>query len=229
MAELKFSNSCRTFALKQENLFISAFPGSVVFGEVCPTGFIQQKFFKFLHFQYFELYLAIVSIIKFQVSENTTEKGIILQKSEEELYYWTGTTVQINRRDCKILKLFIEFQFETIFEIVLTSEQLNNLIGSISQLILPSLCLNNIEVQIFEFASEQSISFLVTLNNYKNCEKFIKTFESVKELNIDSILQSNFVYNLIYYNEIIILYHKFQSIYNLELESTNRIMTIIEK
>ena len=127
------------------------------------------------------------------------------------------------------MKLFIEFQFETIFEIVLTSEQLNNLIGSISQLILPSLCLNNIEVQIFEFASEQSISFLVTLNNYKNCEKFIKTFESVKELNIDSILQSNFVYNLIYYNEIIILYHKFQSIYNLELESTNRIMTIIEK
>jgi hypothetical protein len=227
--EVKFSDTCRTIALKQEKIFISALPGSIILGEVCPTGFKHQHIFKFNHFQFFELYLAIISIIKFQLSENKSEKGLILKLNNETLYYWNGLSVEIDRKESKIVKFVIEFQFENIYEIIFNDQQLNNLIGAISQMILPSLCLNEIERTLFQFATEQDISFLVTLNNLKACEKFVTFFQTTKKIKIDPILEPNFVQNLIYYNEIIIINHKFQSIYNSEFEFHERIEKILDQ
>lgn len=227
--EVKFSDTCRTIALRKEKIFISALPGSIIFGEVNPTGFKHQHIFKFNYFQFYELYLAIISIIKFQLSENKTEKGLILKLNEEILYYWNGSSVEIDRKESKIVKFVIEFQFEIIFEIIFNNEELNNLIGAISEMILPSLCLNEIERQLFQFASEQNISFLVTLSNIKACQKFLKFFLTQKQIKVDPIIEPNLVQNLIYYNEIIILNHKFNTIYNSEFEIPNRIEKILDQ
>ena len=227
---MKFSNSCKTIALKQENIFISAFPGAIIFGEVCPTGFLENKCFRFNHYQLFELYLALVSLIKFHISEaeNSNEKGIILTLRNEELYYWCASKIIFNQTETKIIKFGIEQKLQTVFELLLEYEDLNNLINALSQMILPCLCLNPLERSIFDFASEQDITTLVTLTNPKIIEQFINTYEIKKDVKIDLIIKPNIVGNLIYYNEILIILQKLKTIFNPEMSIKNRIELLLD-
>ena len=230
-AEIKFSNCCNTKVLKEDKLFISAVPGSIVFGEVCPTGFVKHKYFKFNHYQLFELYLALVSVIKFQVSESDSSlKGLILSLNDEELYFWNGSKVTKNGTEIKIVRLGIEFQFVTTFEILFDSEELlNEFIYIISQMIFPCLCLNQIELEVFEFASQQDLSILITLNRMEDSQKLLNSFQIKSKIKIDSIIGTNIVNNLMFYQEILILHHKILSIHNpINNKKMDRIAKILE-
>ena len=205
--EVRFSNSSKTIALKQDNLFISAFPGYIVFGKVCPVGFCERKYFKFSFYQVFELYAALVSVIKFKVNENAfNDKGLILV-IKDEVYFWSGSKVVNNGNENKTIKFGIEFKSEIIFELEFDSDDnFNNFINAVTKTLLPCLCLNQLEREVFEFVSDQSLSILITLNNLQTSKNLLKDFQEKNNLQIDSLTEPNIREHLIYYNEIIILY-----------------------
>ena len=82
MADLDFEKSCKTVVLKTSDLFFSAFPGKIVFGDVIEQNYPEFKYFQFFHFEIFNLYLALVAIIKNIVNnsqEESENKGIIIK------------------------------------------------------------------------------------------------------------------------------------------------------
>ena len=107
--------------------------------------------------------------------------------------------------------------------------QLNEFIYLISQMIFACLCLNQIELEVFEFASEQDLSILISLNKKEDSQKLLNNFQIKTKFKIDSITGPNIVNNLIFYQEIIILHHKIVSIHNsTNNEIMNRIAKILE-
>ena len=128
---------------------VSAFPGKVVFGEPNQLGYISLRAFQFTFYQFFEFYLALVNVIKFLASnDSTVDKGLILKVSEEQIYFWLCKTVQINNCETKVVCLGIEFQSNCVYELRFDLEKLNFLIGAITKCILPCLCLKKVEKQL---------------------------------------------------------------------------------
>ena len=99
MEDISLENNCKCIAFEYSDLFICAFPGKIVFGEVCCQDFVQHRYFKFLHFEIFNLYLALVNILNFLVSEEDEiePKGLILQLTNDILYFWQGKKVIKNK------------------------------------------------------------------------------------------------------------------------------------
>ena len=120
-----------------------------------------------------------------------------------------------------MVKLGIEFESNCVYEILFEPDKLNNLIGAISKCVLPCFCLKSIEKNFLEQASDQLIEEIVTLNSVKNSEVFLQKFLKNNDLKIDSVILPNLVELLIYYNESIILLHKFKSLYNSSTEEEN--------
>ena len=229
--ELKFDNACQTIALKQENIFVSAFPGKIVFGTPNNEGFLNLKTFQFYFYQLLELYLALLSVIKFLVSsELNCQKGILLKVSEEQIYFWVCKNVQINNRDSKIATFGIEFQSTCVFELVFDFDQLNNFISGISQCILPALCLKTLERQVLEEASEETLQYIIELNRRKNTQIFLRKIKNKNKFKIDSVVQPNLSDLIIYYHETIIIVHKLKSLYNpsFDEEKESRLRRILD-
>ena len=86
---MNFEESCKTLALTHDSIFLSAFPGNIVFGEVNRTGYKEGKYFKFSFHQLFELYLGLINIIKFFVS-SIDDRGVIIKLNEDLSYCWLG-------------------------------------------------------------------------------------------------------------------------------------------
>ena len=222
--ELKLEDSCKTIILKQHTIFLSAYPGKIVFGESTQTGYQHLKYFQFNHFQILELYIAIVNILKYLVSDNNPEceKGLILKISVNQVYFWLCKRIHLNNIESKVVKIAIEYGSECVYEITFNFEQLNYLINGISTSILPCLCLKNIERQFFSYASEETSSEIIKLMNFENCHKLLNNFEIKNNIKIEKIIQRNMIDNLIYYNETILLLHKFNSLKNAEQLSENQ-------
>ena len=127
--DVEFENTCKTVSSKNSDIFISAFPGKLVFGEVNHNGYKKLKYFRFLHFEIFNLYLALLNIIKYIGSSSNIleDKGIIITK-EEVTYYWLGKLMENNNFSQKVIVFAIEQKFETVFEKLFTIEQINDLI-----------------------------------------------------------------------------------------------------
>jgi hypothetical protein len=126
-----------------------------------------------------------------------------------------------------VIKFGIDVSDSIIFEIILNSEQFNELVYTFSSLMLSCLCLKSFERNFIEHISEElSLIKLLSLKNKKVSNKVFK--ELIKEKNIDSVNESNILQLIIYYNELIILHKKMKSMYNLELIDINRIDSILK-
>jgi len=226
--ELNFSESCQTLSLRKSDIFLSSFPGKIVFGQPNFIGYSKTNSFQYKHNQFFNFYLSIINIVNFFASNLNEEKGLILTVSENTIYFWCGKIVESDKVSQKVVKLGIEFDSNILFEIILNGEQFNELIYIFSNLIFSCLCLKSFERQFLEdFADEISICKLITLNEKKKIKHVLKSFKEQKKIN--SVVEMNLVQLVLYYNELIILYKKMKSLNNPEINNINRIEAILNK
>jgi hypothetical protein len=214
--EAIFSESCQTIALRKENLFISAFPGKIVLGETNYLGYKKNFTLTFFHFQLVYFYLSIVKIIEYFSCDSSDEQGIIISINKNYLYYWCGKSVFIEDTEEKVVKIGIQQNDEITFELIFTAIELNEMIFVLPQIIISSLCLKTIERNSFDILLSEASNIIVSLNNKKNCEKYIK-----KKVKVDEVIQENIADLFIYYNEIILIVHKLKTLYNSEMNQSN--------
>ena len=229
MEDLDFENSCKTIISKKSSVFISAFPGKLVFGEVNCKGFIKSKYFQLLHFELFYLYSNFLNIIKFLVREEDNEdKGLILSK-DDVAYYWCGKKVVENNKPKKVIIFIQEYKFETNFELFFDEEQFNDFIKCISETILACLCLKPIEKAFFEFITKENTTVIVSLKNQKKCKTILEKFKKSTNLKISSILEPNLIDLVNYYIEILIIAQKLKTMFNSECSNEDlRISALLE-
>ena len=228
----KFEKSCKTIALKLSNIFISALPGKIVFGEVNAEGFINLKYFIFTHFQLFDFYVALLNIIKFISShEIKDDKGLILHPNEDQVYFWIGKIAIKENIENKLIVIGIEYDSNVVFELQLDSFQLNELIKCFCDSIFSCLCLKSIERDFFKFVTNQNTSTIVSLKNKKMLKTLLSNFETANEDKIGDILKNNLCELTNYYYELLIISQKMKSLYNDEVNLENekrRIATLLE-
>lgn len=226
---MKFADSCQTLSLKTSDIFISSFPGKIVFGEPNCKGYKTGKTFQYRHSEFFSLYTSIVKIVQYlAVTSNNQDKGVILTRNAKTVYFWIGTCIEEpeSRETEKAVKLGIELNSNIIFEVILNSEQLNELIYAFSLLMFSCLCLKSNEREFLEnVTNELSIVNIINIKKQRESRTYIK--KVIKERQIDSVTSENLYQLLIYYNEIIILYKKIKSLHNSEINEDRRIEAIL--
>jgi hypothetical protein len=227
--EFLFSESCQTICLSKSDVFVSSFPGKVVFGEPNFLGYLVLKNFQFKHYEFFNLYLSLIKIVQFFATSSQEEKGLILQKTLNTIYFWSGAFLQENGKNpYKIIKFGIEFDFNIVFEIVMNVEQFNELILQLPNFMLSCLCLKSEELNHIEsFANEMTLSNLVSFNNVKMRKNIFKIYKNLFQ-NINSVSEPNLINLFVHYNELIIIYKKMKSLYNHKINDTNRIEEILK-
>jgi hypothetical protein len=101
--KMKFADSCQTLSLKTSEIFISSFPGKIVFGEPNSLGYSNLQSFQYKHHQFLNLYLSFVNIVQFFASNsNNTEKGLILTQ-EVKIQFIFGV-VKVLFKKIKLIK-----------------------------------------------------------------------------------------------------------------------------
>ena len=220
------SNSCKTIVLKTTNLFISAFPGKLVFGSISVEHYLKFNFFQFFVFDLLNLYICLVNIIK-KISSSSEEDcdGVIVKINPELSYLWSISPKTINEDNQFHVLFTVELKSKLVYQIDLNLDQLNDLINGLSETIIPCLSFKNLERQFFEFVSKQQISEIVHLNGPK-ATLFLNDFKEEKEIEIDIITQPNLIDIVVYYKELIIIYKKLKSLVR-PIESDTRIDAIL--
>ena len=206
------NKSCKTITLKTTNIFCSAFPGKIVFGNISKQSYSKQNYFEFLSFELFYLYISIVNIIKTFISNenNLPSKNLILKLNEDVSYLWS---ISKTNEEQKCIELILEFKEEILYKIVFNLDQVNDFVNALSEIILPALCLEIIQRQFFDFISNQEISIIVGLDNQKGL-LILNEFKKMNNIDIDQIEELNIIEIIIYYRELIIIYKKIKSLIN---------------
>ena len=119
-----------------------------------------------------------------------------------------------------------------VYELFFTDVELNNFIYALIQVIPSSLCLTSQELLLFQKVTKETSKQIILLRGENKSKQYVKTF--LKELKQDTSteVQDVLIYNLCtfltYYCEIILIAHKIQTLFNVELRFDN-INTIISK
>jgi len=202
--EILLSNSCETYVLDND-ILISAFPGSVVFGKTKSNkNYIQDCSFKFTTFQTIELFKSLVAIISFFRGKENQKIEKILNVTNV-VYYWRGDLViNEDNTQVKLVKFVIEKNSETSFQTAFTLENINSLIYLLRRCIISSLCLKDIEEQfIFSVIEHSKSEIKECKTNNSVAHKFVEKF--FKDNNFShGIKKASFIEILCYYNSIII-------------------------
>ena len=207
------SNSCKTILLKTSDIFISAFPGKIIFGNISDQSYIKFKYFQFSAFNLLYLYLSLVTIIKKVFSEENIEAncdGVIMKINEDLQYLWSisQSTETINKH----LHILLEFKTNLIYQVEFNLEQLNDFVNGLSETLIPCLNLKNIERHFFHFISKQQLSEIVQLTP-ENGITFLNQFKFESNLEeINCINEANLIEIVVYYKELILLYKKIKSL-----------------
>jgi len=201
-----FSESCENLALDLPFLFISSYPGAIVFGKVNKSGYIKGKFFKFGIFDCYKLYFAILKFLAFLTNSNEkSDKGLILHTVEEN-YFWIGTTLISNNKEHKIVKLGIEKDDNINFEIQFKIKNFQIFFQALKKVILSSLCLKDIEISLVYFLLEKSPKDYNSKEDIIHC---VEEFAKLNNLKDDKIQLRNIIS---YYKEVIMILFKLESI-----------------
>ena len=228
MEDIQLEKSCKTVVFEKSDLFISALPGKIVFGEVSEQKYLKFQYFKFMHFEIFHLYLALVNILKYLVNNENQDKGLILQLDANLLYFWQGKNIIKNDIQQKIIVFGIEYNSNIIYELLFDCGELNCLIKYLPNTIFASLCLKSSEKDLFEKVTKESTSVIVSLNSTEKCHFFLKTLKNDQIFLFNCLEESNFVDLLIHYNELLIIIQKLKSMYNPDVENRRRIDAILQ-
>ncbi len=227
--ELKFSKSCQTISLKNSEIFMSSFPGKIVFGEPNFIGYSKSNSFQYKHNQFLDFYLSLLKIVNFfATTSNIDDKGSVLSFNENTIYFWSGKVFENAKVIQKVVKLGIEFDSNITYEIIFNAEQFNEFVNIFAKLMFSCLCLKSFERQFLEdFANEMPLTKLITLNDKR---KIIQVIQNKKQKEkIDDVIEQNVVELLLYYNELIILFKKIQSLNNPKMNESSRIELILKE
>lgn len=226
-----FAESCINLVLKQSDYFMSAFPSKIVFGQCLSNGYKKTKHFQFNVFELNKLYFSIFDTIKNFVENTRSEiSNQLIATKFEQNYFFSTKTLLYENNPCKVVVFGIEDtrKNEICFEFKMSKIELNNFISVLVKVIPSSLCLNEFELLLFQKASEESASHIKMFKD----ESFSKEFVKKVAATMGNLISDQLLYNLstliTYYCEIILIYHKFQSLIDHNEESDN-IVAILRK
>lgn len=231
-----FGESCLNLALNKSSHFISAYPTKIVFGKCSPTGYITSKFFQFELFELYKLYCAIFDIVNFFALSNRIEKQLVLSKFDQN-YYLDTKVLCINGEEKKVGVFGIEQLtqdnlFSVVYEFFITDIELNDFVYALIKVIPSSLCLNSQELLLFQKATKETTKEIISFRGEIKSKLYVKTFLKDLQQDTSSKVLDVLIYNLCtfltYYCEIILIAHKIQTLFNIELRF-DHIDTIISK
>jgi hypothetical protein len=225
LTELPFNKSCYTSVLKVFSVFISAYPGFIVFGKTLTKSYKEKSYFKFSPFELYKLYIAIIQILNFFTGENPQIKGgLILErnKSHKIVYFWDSAIFVIDGKEEKYVSFGIETK-ECVTKIDMTLSELHNFIQALKSTILISLCLTNFENELIICASSLDLVNLKKLKNYGDTKDFVVKF--MKKHNNYDDETFKFAQLIIYYFDIILLLHKFSSMCQFQENISEQILS----
>ncbi len=227
--ELNFSKSCQTISLKKSDIFMSSFPGKIVFGEPNFIGYDKSNSFQYKHIQFLDLYLSLLKIVNFfATASNIDDKGQILTCSENTIYFWSGKIFEKSKVTQKVVKLGKEYDSNITYELILDAEQFNEFVYIFAKLMFSCLCLKSFERQFLEdFANEIPITKLITLTDKRMINQVIQNQKQKQK--IDDVIEQNLIELLLYYHELMILFKKIQSLNNPKINESNRIEAILNQ
>ncbi len=224
LSTLSFKNSSYTTVLKVFSVFMSAYPGYIVFGKTYTQSYQENSYFKFSPFEVYKLYIAIIQILKFFTEEDPQIKqALILERSKcfKIVYFWDSTILRINEKEEKFISFGIETE-ESISKINMTLVELHNFITALKSTVLISLCLTNFETEVLINASNLDLAALKKLNNYRDTKVFVNKYVKNNSDNEDSFKLTQLI---IYYYDIIIIIHKFTTMCQFQDNITEEILT----
>jgi hypothetical protein len=225
LKELQFHESCQTKVLKAFSVFISAYPGFIVFGQTFTRYYPEKSYFKFSPFELYKLYIAIIQILTFFTEENPEKtNGIILKRSKTNkiVYFWSGRRLLIDEEEEKLVTFGIEKENSETLKINMSLSELHNFITALKSTITICLCLNDLDNEIIFALSNLDISILQKLKDYNETKDFVYKF--MKEHNY-SENQESLIQLILYYFEIIILLNKFSSMCKYEENVLEQILS----
>jgi hypothetical protein len=221
LSELPFEKSCLTTVLKKVSVFLSAYPGFIVFGMTLTTSYLEKRYFKFSPFELFKLYIAIIQILKYFTEENPEfTKGLILERNKIKkiVYFWNSSTLIIDGNEEKVISFCIENEDSILVKINMTLEELHNFIKVLKSTITFSLCLSTFQNEVIIAASNLELSSLKKLNCYDNTKVFVKTF--MKNLdNSKNDEEFKLIQLIHYYYDLIILIHQLSTMTEFQEEN----------
>jgi hypothetical protein len=230
LSELHFNKSLQTKVLRKLSVFLSAYPGYIVFGQTYTKFYSQGRYFKFSVFELYKLYTAIIQILTYLTEEKPIiTKGLILErdKSAKIVYYWRGISLVIDNIEEKFFAFGIENKNDQNEEIKMNLLEVHNFIQCLKSTITICLCLNNIESEIFLAASNLEINRIIKLKAYKERKNFVSNFLAEETSYSQSDLQDSFKFTelLSYYFDIVILLNKLSSMSQFEEKICEQILS----
>lgn len=210
------SDSLVTLSLKQMDMFISAYPQQIVFGIFKNNAYQTNQHFIIPFFQVHFWYLAILDIVGAFAKESLITKNLILSFEEHIHYSWILL-------DSGNLSFVIEVNGDVTFRTHFTILQFNNLILTFKDLLFYTLCLKSYELDTFHKIACLSLDQILSLKN-KNVLK-----ELLKSLLNDETHLANCEIVVSYYLEIIVIKHKFDTLFNPDESLTDKILEMIVK
>jgi len=230
LGELHFNKSCQTKVLSKLSVFLSAFPGFIVFGQTYTKFYPKGTYFKFSVFEVYKLYIAIIKILTFLIEDEPIIcEGLMLErdKSNKIVYYWRGIRLLIDGIEEKLVAFGIERKNEERVEIKMTLSELHNFIQCLKSTITICLCLNDIENDIIIAASALDIERIKKLKSFKERKDFVRYFLTQETNSVDENFQDSFKLTelLIYYFDIIVLLSKLSSMSQYEENISEEILS----
>ena len=230
--ENKFSDGCLNLSLRQKDHFISAFPGKIVFGKCSPFGYISKQYFEFKIFELYKLYSAIIDIIKNFSDDSSFEKHLILSKCDYNYCFCVKILSNDIGESFQVANLLIEHNNEILHEVNFLDSEFNAFLYTLEKIVPLSMCLSAIESFLFKSASKESAKVIYGFQEDKNCIQFVKSFLSTnkEELNNMEVKSVDCLVTFLnYYCEIILIFHKLQSLINGSDIELGNIASVISK
>lgn len=223
-----FCESILSLALEKTDHFISAFPGKLLFGKCSCGGYKKNSFFEFEVFTFYKLYLAIFDIIRSFANNTNLSQQLILSKSdpEEVNYFFSVKTLYRLEKSIQVLEFGIEKNSEIVYEFFLNENELNFFIYSLVKIIPLCICLNSTELLVFKRASSLTVHEIKLFEKENKCSGFVK--QLLKETKEDQSLSNQVSVFLNYYFEIVLVYHKLESLVNYDMTFDN-VASILQK
>jgi hypothetical protein len=225
-----FSDSCLNLVLRNSENFVSAYPGKVVFGKCSPVGFKRFQYFEFNLFDLHKLYFSIFDIVNFFASHEDLEftNQFILTKYELNYFFCTKRVIK-NNKETKIVVFGIEdiTTSTIVFELIMSETELNLFISVLVKILPSALCLSSTELVLFKRTADENATTINLFQKECHCKTYVK-----KHLMENNNYSEQLLYNLstfLNYNcEIILIFHKFQTLVDKETTSNN-VALILQK
>ena len=206
-------NSNLTLALKKDSIFISSFPGFLIFVTIVKNHYKKNKFFQFSHFDLPKLYSSILNFIHFFAdNRENLQKTNILTKQIEDSHIDYFICGQIYA-DEKVVIFRLEANLDA-FELCFKVNELNDFLNTLHSIIISCLCLQPLQNNMIKNAILQPLEIIVNFGKSENAKNFLLMY--YKDTLCASIID-NLSTTLVHYNYVVIILHKLKSLVNQDL------------